>query len=222
MLIYYYSKFNMETIADPIKNKKFKVNTTVLSQLSKLGNQLNSQTLSENKIHQGLVFGYEDQSSVELNLIYNLILDAPLEELNDKINTFKYHLKNTRLDFAPVGVFSVTTTQSISKETLKLLLKLTNLNPMLVVLLYNPLLSSLSIKKLDPEIVRLNMEAEIRNYLDYPIDVFNKQYSSQILQDVPYYEFDDTYNVLSAFSDFQEVYSSSGSQNKVKTLNTTL
>lgn len=208
--------------AEQIKTKKFKVNTTVLSQLSKLGNQLNLQTLNENKIHQGLVFGYEDASTVELNLLYNLILDAPWEELTDKMNTVKYHLKNTRLDFAPVGVFYVTNTLSLSKETIKLLLKLTNLNPLLVVLLYNPLLSSLSIKKLDPEIVRLNMEAEIRNYLDYPIDVFNKQYSSQILQDVPFFEFNDTYNVLSAFSDFKEVYSSSGNQNKEKTLNTKL
>ena len=185
------------------KSKKVLIETNLLSALNKLAISLNNRNLYEEPyIKQGLLFGYEDEGKIEVTFIYPTVLNFYVteDEFNSNINNIKTITKNTRLDFVPLGFFFVTDDIGLNKNQLNTILKFRSFNPQCLLAYYSPSVLELNLKRLTDKIVSLNTDADIRNYQDYPIELFNKHYSADILEEVSYSQINDDYTTFSVMN----------------------
>lgn len=183
------------------KDKSYNISISLLSRLRKQANELNSNSVLSGNIKQGFILGYEDDKTVELNTLYNHVFENLEENIQSTAHSIVLSNKNNRLDFIPLGLFFITDDHSLTKVQLNSLLQLRGLNPQSVVAFYSPSLFSLTLKRLTFEVVSLNTDSEIRNYQEYPVNLYNKQFTSKILEDVKFQEKTDKYSLLSSFND---------------------
>ena len=186
------------------KSKLIFVNNNFLSYLNKLALNLNIRNLyDEPHIKQGLIFGNISNQKIELTLAHPTLLSFydSEEEFNKKVNEIAINIEKTRLDFIPLGFFFVTDDTILHKSQLNSIIKYRALNSQCLIAYYSPTTFDLKLKRLSDEIVELSSDAEMFNYKEFPIELFNKHYSSNIFEDVKYTLSKDIYSTLSVMND---------------------
>jgi hypothetical protein len=183
-----------------VEKKKLLVQSTIFSTLDQYREEiLNITNHSENSTKFGIIFGYESNNSIEVSNL-KPISSMVWEDFNNELNTLKNHLEKSRIDFSPIGIYYISQNSSISKALLKLLLKLKAYHPQSVLLYYDPLLNKTSFKKLTNEVTELSLQAEMKNYKDYEIDLFNSEFTSNIFEEVSYSTIQDFCSLLSGMN----------------------
>ncbi len=128
--------------------KKIEIHTSVLSNLNKLGKELLSKQLNTGNSKQGFIFGFENENKIEVSLCFSLSMTGNWEDILNNLNVIKQYLKNTRLDYVPIGIFYVSDNSFMSKETIDYCLKFNSLNENSIIAFYNPSMEKVKIKKL--------------------------------------------------------------------------
>lgn len=188
-------------LKEKVVYKKVMVYSNVFCLLDKIANEcLNIKLSSEKTTKQGAIFGYEDDKNLEISNLYplypltNQTFDPSKE---NELPSIANHLEHSRMDFTPLGLYLVSEHFNINHVILRYLLKLTIMNPQSVLLHYNPLTKQTYIKRLTNIVIDLHYQADMKNYQEYEINLFNNQYSSDILEDVSFSEIQDMYSMLS-------------------------
>lgn len=184
------------------KPKKLLVFSNIFSSLDKIREEKHQQkTASEKSFYQGFLFGNENSDCIEITSMHSLLENERVEDAFEEHRTLKIHLERSRMNFTPVGLYFVSEKNNLPKNILSLALHMQIYNPQSLLLFYNPLVNLVSIKKLKAEIIDAHFQAEIRNYHEeYVISVFNKQYTSDILDDVEYTRVQDIYSVFTSLN----------------------
>jgi hypothetical protein len=194
-------QINEDLILRPkVEKKKLLVQSTVFSTLDQYREEiLNINNQSENFPKFGIIFGYESNNSIEVSNL-KPINSLVWEDFNNELNMLKNRLEKSRMDFSPIGIYYISQNSSISKALLKLLLKIKAYHPQSVLLYYDPLLNKTSFKKLTKEVTELSLQAEMKNYKDYEIDLFNSEFTSNIFEELPYSTIQDLCSLLSGMN----------------------
>mmetsp|Transcript_34104 Transcript_34104/g.35402 ORF Transcript_34104/g.35402 Transcript_34104/m.35402 type:complete len:312 (+) Transcript_34104:3-938(+) len=202
------STSNTTPAIHPIQNhlekhefKNIYINTDVFCILEKIGAESLSNSLRSAKLSkQGLIFGCESEKKIDISNLYSLSTLNWDETTKDEISTIRNHLENSRMDFSPLGIYVITENFSVNPDILKVLLKMEVLNPQSVFLHYNPVTRKTLLKRLSHRVIEYNFQAEIRNYHEYVIDLFNKQYTCDIFEDAQYSVVQDVHSMLSSIN----------------------
>lgn len=178
--------------------KKIEILKNVFSFFNKEGNDNQSNKMQKTR-KEGFLFGFEDNKNIEISnaLLCDISSADWDDELNPNIkNMIQYYL-SSKLDCILIGVFFISDDFNLSKELIRNLLRIHSLNSSLIIAIYSPILNSLKIKTFTEDFIKLNIESEYMNYKEFNIDIFNYQYTSNILEDVSFKEVNED---LSYFS----------------------
>lgn len=178
--------------------KNIEILKNVFSFFNKEGKDNQSNKIQKTR-KEGLLFGFEDNKNIEIsNSILCDISSADWDdELNPNIkNMIQYYL-SSKLDCILIGVFFISDDFNLNKELVRNLLRIHSLNSSLIIAIYSPILNSLKIKTFTEDFIKLNIESEYMNYKEFNIDIFNYQYTSNILENVNFKEVNED---LSYFS----------------------
>jgi len=182
-----------------MSHKNIEILKSVFSFLSKEGNDNHFNKIQKSR-KEGFLFGFEDKKNIEIS---NAILSADIsnadwdDELNPNIKDLVQYYLLSKLDCILVGVFFITDDFNLNKELIKNLLKIHSLNGSLLIVIYSPILNCLKIKKFTEEFINLNLDSEYYNYKEFNIEVFNYQYTSNILESVNYKVVNDSISYFS-------------------------
>ena len=203
-----------EPINKKVDFKSIFLNSNLVNVLEQMSvDSLNVNFMSEVRERQGFLFGYEneDKESIEINNL-SCLSSFDLQNI-DQLSNIKGYFSVNRLDFFPYGVYIISEKFSLTKDILKFLLRMETINPQCILLHFNPLSRKISIKKLTFNVIELNSQAEILNHLHY-VDLFNKQYTCNIIEEVKYHICYDQNSKFSQFVYNENIIKGSFNDNK--------
>jgi hypothetical protein len=187
-------------ITPKILNKKVLVYSNIFKILEKVRiESRNINLLKEKTTKYGLIFGYEDKDKVEITNLYSLN-SFSWEDVKNEMSTIINHLENSRFDFLPLGIYVVSDNNRLSKDLIRNLINLRIQYSQSMYLYHNSNTGTTSIQRLTHNVCELSVQAEIKSYHEYPINLFNSQYTSKILEDVVFSEVGDVYSLLSSLN----------------------